>query len=221
MSANGQVTASDVDHGAVLTYSPDNLQGKYGSFTLDKSSGVWHYTLDQKASQVLGQGEHYQEQMLVTVTDEHGAKVTQQVTVDVEGTNDAPVITSSPQTEKVKEDDVLFVRGQVTATDADQHDTLKYSATNNLKGQFGSFTLNPSSGAWTYTLDNAAHQALAKGETHTETLHVLVTDSNGATTTQDVVVTVEGTNDRPVISLVGQDSDAGSVTEHGSTPAGR
>ncbi|MDN3717395.1 VCBS domain-containing protein [Vibrio breoganii] len=223
LDASGQVIATDVDHGAKLSYTPDSLQGNYGVFTLDKTTGAWHYSLDKAASQVLGDGEHYQEHMLVTVTDEHGAKVTQQVSVDVQGTNDAPVITSHPQAETVKEDDVLFVRGQVTATDSDQHATLQYSATNNLHGQYGTFTLNPSSGGWTYTLDNANQrvQALAHDETHTETLHVLVTDNNGATTTQDIEVTVKGTNDRPVISLHGSDADSGSVIEEGSTAAGQ
>ncbi|MEZ9832769.1 VCBS domain-containing protein [Vibrio breoganii] len=223
LDASGQVIATDVDHGAKLSYTPDSLQGNYGVFTLDKTTGAWHYSLDKAASQVLGDGEHYQEHMLVTVTDEHGAKVTQQVSVDVQGTNDAPVITSHPQAETVKEDDVLLVRGQVTATDSDQHATLQYSATNNLHGQYGTFTLNPSSGGWTYTLDNANQrvQVLAHGETHTETLHVLVTDNNGATTTQDIEVTVKGTNDRPVISLHGSDADSGCVIEEGSTAAGQ
>ncbi|GEA52937.1 RTX toxin [Vibrio inusitatus NBRC 102082] len=223
LDTGGQVIATDVDKGAVLTYTPDSLQGKYGVFTLDKTSGAWHYSLNNAASQLLGEGEHYQEHMLVTVTDEHGAKVTQKVTVDVQGTNDVPVITSNPQAEAVKEDDVLFVRGQVTATDTDQHATLQYSASNNLHGQYGTFTLNPSSGGWTYTLDNSnlKVQALALGETHTETLHVLVTDNKGGTTTQDILVTVTGTNDRPVISMHGSDTDTGKVVEAGTTATGQ
>lgn len=195
----GQVTATDVDHGAVLTYTPDAVKGQYGTFTLNKSSGAWTYKLDNNAHQALALGEHHTETMLVTVTDEHGAKTTQQVSVEVQGTNDKPVITSQPQSGTVKEDDVLFVRGQVTATDVDHGAVLTYSP-DNLQGHYGSFTLNPSSGTWTYTLDNNAHQALALGEQHTETLLVTVTDENGSTTTQQVTVEVQGTNDKPVIS---------------------
>ncbi|PML07577.1 hypothetical protein BCT86_09800 [Vibrio breoganii] len=210
----GQVTASDVDNHAVLTYTPDSLTGQYGAFTLNKSSGAWTYKLDNSAHQALVEGEHHTETLLVTVTDEHGAKTTQTVTVDVEGTNDKPVITSKAQAETVKEDDVLTATGQITASDVDHGAVLTYSAPQTeMTGAYGSFTLNPSSGVWHYKLDNTAHQALAFGETHTETLHVTVTDDKGATTTQSVVVTVEGTNDKPVITSSAQ---SGSVNEDGT-----
>ncbi|MEZ9938302.1 VCBS domain-containing protein, partial [Vibrio breoganii] len=73
-----------------------------------------------------------------------------------------------------------------------------------------------SSGKWHYTLDNSAHQALAEGETHTETMLVTVTDDQNTTTTQQVVVTVEGTNDKPVLK---SDTHTGSVNEDGTLSA--
>ncbi|CAM4108724.1 Cadherin domain-containing protein [Vibrio neonatus] len=209
---NGQVTATDADHNAVLTYTPDNLQGTYGTFVLNSSSGKWHYTLDNDAHQALAEGESHTETMLVTVTDDQGATTTQQVSVTVEGTNDKPVITSHAQIETVNEDGILFVDGQVTATDVDHNAVLAYTP-DSLQGTYGSFVLNPSSGKWHYTLDNDAHQALAEGESHTETMLVTVTDDKGATTTQQVSVTVEGTNDKPVLH---DDTHTGSVNEDGT-----
>src|SRR5438477_12573689 len=77
-------------------------------------------------------------------------------------------------------------------------------------GSYGNFAVNASTGVWTYTLDNAAHQSLAAGETHTETFAVTVTDDFGATATQNVVLTVTGTNDAPVITSGAQ---SGTVKE--------
>ena len=45
--------------------------------------------------QALAQGEHATDTFTVRVTDEHGASDTQTVTVDVYGSNDAPIITDS------------------------------------------------------------------------------------------------------------------------------
>ena len=71
-------------------------------------------------------------------------------------------------------------------------------------------------GQWTYTLDNASHQNLAAGESHVETFTVTVTDDKGATATQDVTITVQGTNDQPVIT---SEVQAGSVKEDGTLTA--
>ncbi|MFC2970580.1 VCBS domain-containing protein, partial [Acidimangrovimonas pyrenivorans] len=67
---------------------------------------------------------------------------------------------------------------------------------------YGSFAVNADTGVWSYTLDNAAAavQALAEGEQKTESFTVTVTDDQGATATQQVAITVTGTNDAPKIA---------------------
>src|SRR5205085_1259063 len=67
-----------------------------------------------------------------------------------------------------------------------------------------------------YTLNNAAAQYLAAGQTVSETFTVTVDDGHGGTGTRDVVVTITGTNDAPVITA--QDL-VGAVTEQ-VAPAG-
>ncbi|TEW53206.1 hypothetical protein E2R68_13310, partial [Psychromonas sp. RZ22] len=213
LTAQGQVTATDVDHGAVLTYSTPNLVSTYGSFTLDSSTGTWGYSLDNANHQDLAAGETHTDTITVTVTDENGATTTQDVSVTITGTNDAPVISSGVQTGAVVEDGTLTAQGQVTATDVDHGAVLTYS-TPNLVSTYGSFTLDSSTGTWGYSLDNANHQDLAAGETHTDTITVTVTDENGATTTQDVTVTITGTNDAPVIT----GTTTGDLTEDATTP---
>src|SRR6185437_7154724 len=148
------------------------------------------------------------ETFTVTVTDDKGAVATQDVTVTVTGTNDKPVITSSAQGGTVQEDVKLTATGQVTSSDVDHGATATYSG--NATGTYGSFAVNAATGVWTYTLDNANHQDLAQGESHTETFTVTVTDDHGATATQPVTITITGTNDKPVITSADQ---AGTVTE--------
>ncbi len=96
------------------------------------------------------------------------------------------------------EDGTLTASGQVTVTDADHDATAAFSG--NATGTYGSFVVDPATGQWTYTLDNANHQDLSANDHLTETFTVTVTDDQGATTTQSVTITVNGTNDAPVIS---------------------
>jgi len=205
LTASGQVTSTDVDNGATSTYS-GNATGEYGSFAVTEA-GAWTYTLDNENHQALAAGESHSEVFTVTVTDDKGATATQDVTITVTGTNDKPVISSEAQTGGVVEDDVLTASGQVTSTDVDNGATSTYSG--NATGEYGSFAVTEA-GAWTYTLDNENHQALAAGESHSEVFTVTVTDDKGATATQDVTITVTGTNDKPEI---GVGDFNGSVTE--------
>jgi VCBS repeat-containing protein len=76
---------------------------------------------------------------------------------------------------------------------------IEFSGTT-LQGIYGSVSIDPSTGALTYTLDNnrPATQALAQGQTATERFSIVVTDSSGATDTQQVSFTIQGANDAPV-----------------------
>ena len=53
---------------------------------------------------------------------------------------------------------------------------------------------------WTYTINEAAAQYLAAGQVATEVYTVTLNDGNGSTVTQDVTVTLTGTNDVPVVA---------------------
>ncbi|WP_200923606.1 VCBS domain-containing protein, partial [Shewanella xiamenensis] len=112
-----------------------------------------------------------------------------------------PVLTA--QSQSVTEDGSLLT-GQMVATDVDTGDTLTFSLANAVDG----FTLN-ADGSYSFEPIDAAYQHLAQGLTETLTIPVSVTDSAGATATQQLVITVSGSNDGAVIS----GTDAGAVTE--------
>ena len=126
----------------------------------------------------------------VTVTDENGATDSQQIQVTVTGTNDAPVA-GADVTLNVAEGDSA-ISGQLTASDVDG-DSVTFSADSLPAGMTleadGSYSFDPS--------DNA-YDGMAVGDSQTLTIPVTVTDENGATDSQQIQVTVTGTNDAPV-----------------------
>ncbi|WP_197485257.1 MULTISPECIES: VCBS domain-containing protein, partial [unclassified Vibrio] len=211
---NGTVDAHSPQQGSPLTFTPDNLHGQYGEFSLDKDTGEWSYKLDNSHHQNLALGESHTEILHVTVTNEAGVAALQDITVIVQGTNDIPVIVNTPQHGATKEDGVLTAQGQLAATDVDHGEVITYTA-DNLQGHYGAFTLEPRSGKWHYTLDNPHDQNLAEGETHTESMLVTLTDDKGAQVTETVSVTVVGTNDAPVVTITPDakgDHSKGTVT---------
>jgi VCBS repeat-containing protein len=221
-TVSGVLTATDADTTAVLTWSIDDSVGAYGSLALAGNSGNWTYTLangtNGTASEVqsLKQGQTETDSFTVIVTDEHGAKDEQTVTVTITGTNDAPVIAVGGDAATISEDDEesLTVTGILTATDIDDDADLTWSIQGEdsgvATGTYG--TLTQVDGTWTYTLNNAAEnvQALYVGQKVTDTFTVIVSDGLGGTDEQDVTVTITGTNDAPVIAEGGA---AGSISE--------
>src|SRR5206468_10924765 len=92
----------------------------------------------------------------------------------------------------------LRVTGQVKGSSVGHGVTSTYGRA--TTGTHFPYTALFRSGVWTYTLDNAGHQNLAAGETQHETFTVTVTDDQGATTTQDVAITISRTSKPLVIT---------------------
>ncbi len=227
---NGTLTVSDVDSGASHIWSFDPQANEYGTFAIDPTTGAWTYSLDNELADSLAENQQVQETFLVTVTDEFGAVDTQLVTVTVQGTNDSPVITSSQADasgsviesgnldDGTVVDGVSQTGGTLTASDVDSGATQSwsFSAQTNL---YGTFSLNAATGEWTYILDNTLADSLSEGEFAQETFLVTVTDEFGATDTQLVTVSVQGTNDSPVITS-NQTEASGEVVETGNQDDG-
>ena len=236
-TAGGNVLTNDtdVDNGekATLTVSAvgfggssgtigSALTGAYGSLVLN-ADGTYTYTLDNgnPATQALKQGATVTEVFTYTTIDVNGATSSSILTITVTGTNDRPVITSDALaatgelTEQGTADPTApaTVTGTLTATDVDADATQSWSiaATN---GTYGTISVDPSTGQWTYTLDNsrAATQALNDGDTRTETFTARVTDEFGAYSEQVITVTVHGSND----DLTGSGDAIVPLTEDGA-----
>ncbi|MCL6707845.1 DUF5801 domain-containing protein [Pseudomonas sp. R2.Fl] len=100
-------------------------------------------------------------------------------------------------------------QGVLTFTDADHSNShmLTWDAVGN--GYVGAFDAEITDSAtgdgagqilWRFNVDNSAIQYLAEGEVLEQVYAVKVTDSAGGVTTQNVTVTITGTNDGPTVS---------------------
>ena len=204
----GQLTKTDVDATDTHTWSiANNGNGQYGKFTLDQT-GKWTYVLDNGSTKVqsLAAGQTVTDTITVTISDGKGGTATKDITITITGANDNPTI-GGVATGAVKEDGTLTTAGQLTKSDIDTNDTHTWSIANSGNGQYGKFTLDQT-GKWTYTLDNASAkvQALTEGQTVTDTITVTVNDGKGGTATQEITVTITGTND--VAKITGQSTGA-------------
>lgn len=215
IAANGVVSATDPDTSDVLTFSSG--AGTYGTFAIDPSSGAWTYALNNAslAIQQLGIGESLIETVSVDVSDGNGGTDTVDVSLTIHGTNDDPVISTILYSNDTVEEDgaVQTASGAVLASDVDQNDTLSYDIVGGPNGTYGTLSLDPNNGTWSYALDIAsvAVQALAAGQTALETFDILISDGNGGFDTQTLSINVTGANDAPVID--GVVYDVAEVTE--------
>jgi VCBS repeat-containing protein len=228
VTATGTLTRADPDADATATWSITNVSA-YGVMAINAMTGVWTFTLNQALADELDEGHIVTETFTATVTDDMGAEATQVITVTINGTNDAPVITSlvaahqGDVTEAGHLDNGTGVPGTPSAsgtvTSSDVDDDATFSWSGGATGTYGTFAIDAMTGAWTYTLNPGMSDTLAEGETETETFMAIVTDDMGATATQTITITVHGTNDKPVVTTaVG--GNEGAVIEAGDLDNG-
>ncbi|MET4733442.1 VCBS repeat-containing protein [Thalassospira sp. MBR-102] len=209
--------ATDVDgdvlsvENAVVTVS----DGRALDYSIDPQTGA--FVLDPEQFNDLAEGES------VTIDVDYGVSdgsvsVGASATVTIEGRNDAPAavaditivtedLTTDPVTGNVLDND----------TDADG-DTLQVISVNGeaqligqaIVGTYGSLLLN-SDGTYVYQIDNAsaAVQALSAGQIVVESFTYTISDGHGGVSQSTFDVTVQGTNDAPVVG----DIDFGSIDE--------
>ena len=95
------------------------INGTYGSLVLN-ANGTWTYTLDnaRTATDALAQDAHASDIFSYTESDHHGGTSTTTLTIDISGTNDAPVINVDHISVTQDDDEVIFVSG-LSVTDID------------------------------------------------------------------------------------------------------
>jgi VCBS repeat-containing protein len=208
----GTLVADDIDTDddqASLVYQ---LLGNpaQGSLTLDGRS----FSFSPGADFIdLGAGETRDVSFTFRAVDQHGtASNVATVTIHVVGENDSPTITAADATGEVTErsDGVgenstpdHSVTGIISFSDVDVNDSHFVTVTPAGAGYLGSFTVenvDPAGGAstlnWTFDVADTDLDFLGAGQTLTQIYNVTTSDGM-ASVTQQVTVTLSGTNDAP------------------------
>ncbi len=247
--ARGSLTITDADTGQdSFTFAGNTLQGRsvgggtttftdagtaiegiYGTLTLNDNDGTWSYALrdDDLDTQALDGGDMVQDVFEIQLVNvDAGNPETSAIvplTIQVTGTNDAPVITplDSNGMHTIRDEDPdgesVFgdLTGNASATDPDADDgddAADFTWLGTLQGTsptgFGTLSFDEGNpGRWTFDPDEAAINALSQGEQEVLVYDITVTDRQGAISEMvPLTITLMGINDAP------EKVNAGSLT---------
>ena len=120
---------------------------------------------------------------------------TNSFTITVNGTNDDPVATFT--TAQTSTEDAAVVTGQLTATDIDTGDVLKYFS---VGAPVDGLNIVEATGEWTFDPTDESYQYLTEGQTLDITVEYAVEDQDGGFNESSFVITLTGTNDAPAVT---------------------
>jgi VCBS repeat-containing protein len=201
---------ADLSDAHVLSVTPRG-GGYLGTFEahLDGARAVaWDFSVLDRALAPLGAGETLTQSYDVTVSDGRGGTATKTISVDLVGTNDAPI--ASPLSRTVGENSAAATLLPIFE-DADRNDThfIEVGATAGLRGKVEV----TADGRISYDAGDR-FDFLAAGETATETFVYSVADNHGGVDKQLVTIRIAGENDAPVAQVLAASMkfDAGPLT---------
>ena len=202
------------------------LRGQYGWLTLN-ADGSYVYRIDNDMAEVQAlrqSGQTLTDDFTYTLADVWGATDTAQLTITLDGANDAPVAVDDSATAVEAGGTANGTAGSNATGNVLNNDTDVDSSANGetqtvttirtgneagsgtsgtvgsaLIGTYGSLTLN-ADGSYTYVVDNdnAAVQALRlSGDTLSESFTYSVIDAAGLSDSATLTITIEGANDAP------------------------
>nr|WP_052704500.1 VCBS domain-containing protein [Halomonas sp. S2151] len=224
--------------------SPTRIVGTYGTLVIS-SSGSAEYLLDNDNPAVEAlrlSGNTLPETFVYEISDREGAISQATITITIEGANDAPVGVDDSGVAIEKGGISNATAGQdatgnvlTNDTDVDLNGETKavtgirdgdellgsfdeVTGATNVIGKYGTLTIDQD-GSYTYVIadDNADVEALAVGDTLSETFSYLVTDAEGLDDIAVLTITIEGAQDNPVAT--NNTTSAQAPSTDGATPA--
>ena len=164
---------------------------RYGQFSVD-ATGQWSYSLENsnQAVQRLGATEHLEDRISVTSAD----GTVHVVSVTINGSNDAPVVSSSVTLAAGTEDTAVTlteVQLLANASDVDHGETAQLSV-HNLSADHGTITDNKD-GTYTFTPEPNYNGAVS--------FTYDVQDPQGATVAASASMTLAAVADTPILNV--------------------
>ena len=195
------------------------LEGAISVTDNGDNTATWQLDASGLDLDFLNEGETITLEYAVTAEDDDGETVTDNVTVTITGTNDAPiavddtgnvevgtefsgnVLTSSMGGEDVELDaGDSFQVDRLTGFGTAQVISNTPGSSATAVGTYGTITLSED-GSVTYNADQAAAIALASGQPSvSETFNYRISDTAGETGTGTITFTISGVNDAPAVN---------------------
>ena len=216
LTASGMLNISDSDANQAVFVEQSNTLGTagIGLFNLE-TDGSWAYSADNTNSAVQNLGSNSSIEDSFTAISADGTE--QVVTVTITGVDDPEIITgvfNGTVTEDTGE--TLTVSGNLSVNDLDENENAKFVAQIDTLGSLGLGIFNfGTDGVWTYSVDNSLSeiQNFSTGNNGVETFTVMTETG----TSQEVSVTILGTNEPIELSNIESDLDAGGFVIRGNT----
>ncbi|HAS6144900.1 TPA: tandem-95 repeat protein, partial [Vibrio vulnificus] len=204
--ATGSLIATDLDKSDTITWAINQPQGQWGTLSIDQH-GHWHYQLDNStggAADKLAAGEHQSESFWITATDSAGATIPHKIVIDVQGSNDKPIVSAWTQLPAGKEDQPVTIKASDLLTHVSDVDTRDILHVTNLQATHGSLTDNKD-GTYTFTPDKDFN-----GEIR---LTYDVVDGHGGSVSSQAKFALTAAPDNAVITDAQTNVDLRGVTE--------
>jgi VCBS repeat-containing protein len=205
-TTDGSISFSDVEIADMHTASfIEQGSGYVGTFVLDpvsESGGTgsvaWNFTVDNADIQFLGSGETLTQTYTVFVTDDGGASLAQDVTITINGTNDAPTTVGADNVITNSDTGGFFFIPTWALTrndsDTDINDPLAVNSITSETGvtvfQFGSvfvFEDGTLGGSFDYTTTDGSFASPGSG-TVTISNHTAATTALTGTSGDDIII---------------------------------
>jgi len=175
----------------------------------------------------LAAGESFTDTFVYAIRMANGTLSWAKASFTITGTNDVPVVAVADVTGGVDEMGTpagdLTDTGTISFTDVDLTDAHTIGAITPSGGALGSLTATVTTDTtgtgtggvvtWNYSVPASAVEYLADGQPKVETFTFSISDGHGGSIERTVSVTITGTNDVPVISLLSGDLASVALTE--------